>query len=204
MTSELLPSEREILHWLRQTIKHVYNVEYFLCRLDIGEGDPQRPHDIVGEGNKFEWEVIKGLSLQYRNSDKDFFKKYIKPAIDRHEIQYHHIKFNQPNPEATDDDMKLGAVDAICSRREPDREYQGGQHTYEQIEEIIHSNPPHKIPWLKMMLPKMKTMHQPDLEVLSNLDNIPNIGIPIEMNDAILARIQETFNMLRVDHGYNI
>src|SRR3989344_2312013 len=111
---EIVPTTPEIKHWLVSTLRHVSQVEYYLDALNLGEKDPQRPHDIVGDYNKFSWPVIKGLALQDRSTDPDFFEDHVLPSINLHRKgQYHHQMWNFNNPKAAPEDMKVGAVDTI-------------------------------------------------------------------------------------------
>ena len=61
MNPDLRPSPQEVRNWTLYTLKHSCQVEYYLTKLNLGSKDPQRPHDIVGEGNKYSWPVIKGI-----------------------------------------------------------------------------------------------------------------------------------------------
>jgi len=208
MTDILVPTADEVHQWLLDTVKHALHIEYFLHQLGLGDKDPERPHDIVGKGNKFEWEVIKGFALQYRQP-KVNFQIHIMPALERHRIQYHHQKWNNPDPNdetkyishATPDDMKVGATDAICSLLE-NREYQGGTHTYDTIVEVAGENNPHKTPWMLEIIPEMRKLQQPNLSLITNLERFPKIGVPNETYDIIADRIQETLKMLRSDPAY--
>lgn len=83
MPVELIPTENEIKTWLVSVLQHSCHVEYFLKKLGIGSNDSERPHDIVGPGNKYEWGVMKGLALQYRNPKPDF-QIYILPSLNLH------------------------------------------------------------------------------------------------------------------------
>ena len=202
-TIEETPKRHEIEAWLLGTIRHVQHVEYFLERLQIGKEDPQRPHDIIGYGNKFELEVIRGFALQYRDRSPEFFNCYVAPSLERHRCQYHHQKWNNLNPNATDEDMKVGAVDAICSLLEPDRAYQGGKHTHSQIDELIVKNPEHKRPWLKHIHTETQRIEEPNIRRITNLRNFPNIGINADNYDTLRARVNDTLKMLK-EHGYKL
>ncbi|MBI2482967.1 hypothetical protein HYV74_02175 [Candidatus Uhrbacteria bacterium] len=59
----LLPTVDELRWWMLHTVQHVYRVEYYLRELGLGAHDPERPHDIVGTGNKFEWQVASGFAV---------------------------------------------------------------------------------------------------------------------------------------------
>ena len=113
--TEIKPTSKEIGDWLLSTVRHSAQVEYYLNKLNWGINDPNRPHDIVGPGNKFSWPVLKGLALQHRSEDPEFFIKNVLPSIEIHRQQFHHQKWNLPNSQATEDELMVGAVDAICS-----------------------------------------------------------------------------------------
>jgi len=198
------PTVDEVEKCLLSTVKHVLNVEYFLKELEIGREDPERPHDIVGSGNKFEWRVIRGLAIQGREFTPAYFDTHIFPSINIHRLQYHHRKWNMPNPNSTDDDMKLGAVDTICSLREIDREYKGDVPSYGVIGDKAISNPAHKTPWIEQLIPEMEKIKQPDLHLVVSLNNIPNLGIEPEYYDALVGRVQETIILLKEEHGLTI
>lgn len=176
MENQIKPITKEIERWIFETVKHSNHVEYYLNELGLGERDPERPHDLVGPGNKLEWDIIKGMALNYRTPKVDFIK-YILPSIEIHRQQYHHRMWNYPNPKATKEDMFVGAVDAVCSLLE-NRDYQGGSHNWEKIEDIlINRNPPHKIESVKLILPKMRKVPLPNLEDIPNVFILPNIGV---------------------------
>lgn len=198
---KLQPTHNEVARWLLAMTTHALHIEYYLQELQIGSEDPQRPHDVVGVGNKFEWDVIKGFALQYREPKVDF-ERYIRPSLERHRCQYHHQIWNKPLDGAPYDAMKLGAVDAICSLLEPDREYQGGVHTFDQIERIAEGNCAHKAPWMKMLVGEFREVRAPDLSLITGFDSIGNIGVGSEMYDTILERLFETTSQLR-ERGYD-
>lgn len=208
MNEILLPVENEVKIWLISTLQHTFHVEYFLEKLNLKSEDPERPHDLVGTGNKFEWDVIKGFALQYRNPKPDF-QNYILPALNIHRQQYHHRKWNDSDPAdktkpifgASEKDMLLGALDANCSLLE-NRGYQGGIHDYESVIEIAKKNPPHKTPWMLKIIPQMRALQQPNLEQITSLQGFPNIGIKEEVYNAIIARVNETIITLKEKQGY--
>ncbi|MFA6594297.1 MAG: hypothetical protein WCT16_03505 [Candidatus Buchananbacteria bacterium] len=199
----LLPTREEIIKWLLSTIQHSCHVEYFLEKLTLGNFDPERPHDLTGVGNKFDWDIIKCFALQYRNPKVDF-TTYILPALNLHRKQYHHRKWNDPNPEdtakqaldASDEDMLVGAIDACCSLLE-NRGYQGGMHDYDGVIEVALSNPPHKTPWMLDVIPRMRVIPRPEIELIQSLVVIPNIGINTRTFNAITSRTQEVVTQLK-------
>lgn len=209
MENELTPNTEEVRKWLVSTLQHSCHVEYFLWRMGIGgEYDDQRPHDLVGPGNKFEWDVIKGFALDYREPKVDF-KTYISPALDLHRQQYHHQKWNNPDPNnklspvvgASEDDMMVGAVDSVCSLLE-NRSYQGGIHDYDAVIEIAKKNPPHKAPWMLKVIPEMRQFRNPGIESIVSLKNFPNIGLDDLLYSIIQKRANETLEMLET-RGYS-
>jgi hypothetical protein len=205
----LRPNEEEVKKFLLGTVRHVQHIEYFLERMGLGLGqsrDPQRPHDIIGTGNKFSWPVISGLALQYRDSrhGNEIFKEHVLPSIEKHREQYHHQRWNQPCRHANALDMKLGAADAICSLREVDRTYNGGKHSYGEIGDIVREkSQAHTVPWIMDLIPVMREIPQPNLELITSLDNIPNLGVSAETYDIINERLQETLKMLKQEQNYN-
>ena len=193
----LSPSESEIKRWLRDTIRHCWHIEYYLERLQTGHGDIQRPHDIMGLGNKLEWDAIRGFALQYRG--QEFFESHVLPSLKFHRQQHHHCAWNDYNPTASVDAMRLGATDACCSLLEP-RGYQGGCHTWEELHDISIKNPIHKVAWMLLIAQEMKKIEKPDISAIT-LDHIPRGGISAESCDIIEGRIQQTLSMLKKDHG---
>jgi hypothetical protein len=192
------PTEEEINRWVLDTIRHAWHIEFYLQRLQIGRSDIQRPHDIVGLGNKLEWPAIRGFAMQYR-SGKDVFKTYVLPALEYHRQQFHHLAWNNFNPTASVDAMRLGAVDAVCSLLEP-RDYQDGCHTWPQIRDISLKNPIHKVAWMLLLSQEMEAIEKPNIEEIT-LKTIPTEGITPESQEAIRERIFETTTMLKRDHG---
>ena len=69
----LEPTDKEIQAWLKSALEHVLSIEYYLHQLKVGKEDPQRPHDIVGPGNKLEWPVLRGFAIQYRDRASEIF-----------------------------------------------------------------------------------------------------------------------------------
>jgi hypothetical protein len=199
------PTPDEIKRWVTDTIRHSWHIEYYLQRLQVGVADLQRPHDIIGFGNKLEWPAIRGFAMQYRFKEKepdDFFSTYVLPALWYHRQQDHHVAWNEFSPSSSVDSMKLGAVDACCSLLEP-RGYQGGCHTWDEIEDISLKNPIHKTPWMLLMAQEMKKVEKPILTPIT-LTNVPRKGLTPESHDIITGRISETLAMLKQDHNITL
>ena len=191
------PTAEEVKTWILGTIRHVINVEYFLHLLELGKADPERPHDLVGPGNKLEWDVIKGFAVQYRSKDPTFFNAQVRPSLVLHRQQYHHTKWNEANPLSTEDDLRVGAIDALSSLMGSDRVYQGGAHSPEQILQIIEKNPPHKRPWLKAMLQVLMRVQPLDLKTIINIHKIANPGVPQAIIDGIQNQIDRAVISLK-------
>lgn len=197
----VLPTKTEIYRWILETATHAYHIEYFLQALQVGSEDPDRPHDIVHDYNKFEWEAIKGFALQYRENADQLYKDEIMASRTFHRRQYHHQMWRQPSPTVSADARKLSAVDAICSQLEP-RGYQGGVHTYPQIKKIITNSKPHQIPWMQEAIADMEKIRPPNLAEIISFSKIPTEGITAETYDIILGRVHQTLQQLQRDHGY--
>ncbi len=193
---DLEPTQEEIETWLTSTLRHACRVEFFLHQFTLGHSDPQRPHDLVGTGNKFSWPIIQGLALQYRN-DPDLNQAYVEPAVRYHrKYQYHHQRWNNCHPSATPEEMMLGAIDTICSHLE-DRKYQGGAKTLEEIQQLVRNKPRHEVKdkWLVEMIPRMMKVKTPEFGIIQ-LHEIPNIRLPQETYITIVERVEETLDML--------
>jgi hypothetical protein len=203
------PTPAEIRQWISETVRHAWHIEYYLQELQVGVADIQRPHDIVGIGNKFEWPCIRGFAMQYRGyklankADRDaHFEKYTLPALKFHRQQDHHKSWNQYYPNASVDAMQLGAVDACCSLIEP-RDYQGGCHTFDEVEAVAMKNPIHKVAWMLLMSREMERIAKPHIEKITLL-KLPGKGISPESRDIITGRVEETIKMLKQDHGIQL
>ncbi len=211
--TDFKPTLKEIKNWLLSTIRHSCLVEYYLHKLNWGNNDDERPHDIIGDGNKFSWPVLKGLSIQDRSEDPEFFIKHILPSIELHRQQYHHQKWNLPSLHDNPEDMEIGAIDAICSLLGY-RKYQGGTHTLKEIPEIIKKNQserinllwtlePERARWMWRAYLHMKKIPMPNVKAIKSLKNIPNIGIPKKTHEKIISRLDETIKILK-KQGYDL
>jgi hypothetical protein len=202
MEESVEPTTDEIRHWLLSSLRHSCQVEYYLHRLNLGQRDPQRPHDIVGSGSKYSWSVIEGLALQYRSDDPEFFERRVLPSIEKHRRnQYHHQKWNYREPPLTVEDMKVGAIDALCSLLD-DRRYQNGSHTFEDIIYVIKKNDPYMVKWMWMVYSQMREIPAPDLGAIGSLHSFPNVGISEEMHRRAIELTAEAVEMLRREHRY--
>ena len=191
---KLRPTEDEIGEFMLSMLQHSCHVEYFLREFGLKTDDPERPHDLAGAGNKFEWDVMRGLALQYRKPEVDF-GQHILPSLNIHRGQYHHRKWNGAGtsgklsfgPGATLDDMWVGAIDAVCSHRE-DRKYQGGALSYDDIYELAEKE---RNAWMLTAIPEMRQVRQPNLGLIGSLGSFPNIGLDEDMHGRIVRRVNE-------------
>ncbi len=202
ITTIVNPTTETIRRNILGITRHVCLIEYYLHHLQTGTDDPERPHDIVGANNKFELDYLLQTAMQYEGTPGQHCQ-IIQLAVGRHRNQYHHQKFQLPNPAATPSDMELGAIDAICSMLEPDREYQGGAHTYQNIATMISAHQGHKTPSMQWALREMQQLETPNVLEITDLDHIKNFGIPASVHDIITGRVQETLRLLH-EAGYTI
>ncbi len=135
-------TEEEVRKYAGSTWEHSKSVHYYLDQLGISiknfkeQHEIETPHDLAGEGNKLEWEVMHGLA--YAEKDTPEKKEIFQNALKRHRIQMHHKMGNNPN--SPDEWFMYWAIDAVCSLLE-NRTYQGGVHDWKKIQKIISSNP---------------------------------------------------------------
>ena len=205
----------EMKRHVAETIRHSAHVEYYLEHLGLGKDDPQRPHDIVGSGNKLEWEVAKGMFLLYANPKPDF-NDYILPSIEKHRRgQHHHQMWNlpdpsdssRPNPKASINDLLVGAVDAVCSMIES-RVYAGGKdqneengkpYSWEDIEaDGLAKFDPHKRPYVAVIVQQMKALPRLDVgEIKMNLGQLCLSLAPDQIMYAQVGLSKEWYNRMQ-------
>jgi len=199
-----LPNSLEVFEFMLSTLRHSTNFHYYATHYGIGLKDPERPHDLVGSGNKYEWEVIRGLALMFREgSSESPLQELIYASRERHRKQYHHVKGNgdRPNPNATEEDMKVWALDTACAILE-NRPYDIPVHDYEEVSRRFNTFPEHKRKWAGRIIPKIRALPQPKLELITNLNDFPKIdGISDDIYDAIVERTRSAVKMLR-ERGY--
>jgi hypothetical protein len=200
----VLPTVKEVERWVNEVVIHSNHIEYYLNNLGLGDNDPERPHDLVGRGNKLEWKTVKGLTLTYRGCDVDF-EKYILPSIEFHRQQYHHRMWNKYNTEANEEDRFVGAVDAACSLLE-NRVYSGGKkqedlgrkHGWGELKEkLIGDNPKYKSGPANFIVPRMQALPRPKLGLIKDIFDFPNIGIREDIYLKMRERIDEGVKNLR-------
>lgn len=215
MKNLILPNNNEVKRWMKDVVRHSNHVEYYLSELGLGERDNERPHDLVGKYNKFDWEVLRGLSLAYRKIEgtefgkKKFFDEQIFPSIELHRNQYHHQMWNNPNPKAKDRDLFVGVVDTVCSMLEKrvysgDDEGHGRKKSWSIIEDVLYNkSPEYKSSATKIIFPELREITRPKLSKIKNVYDFPNIGIDSSIYDKMKIRINETaFDLER--RGYSL
>lgn len=206
MVEKPLPTAQEVWDVTLSTLRHSCQVEYYLHVLELGKNDPQRPHDITGMWNKFSWEVMRGLAVQYRPQTEyepeEYFRLFVLPSIELHRTQHHHRMWNAHNPDATEDDLLVGALDALCSRLD-DRPYQGGAMTFDELVEAISENEPWRVGYLHRVRAMMMQHPKPPIDRITTLRRFPNVGLPVptyievqQITSETLRRIQRTYPQL--------
>lgn len=206
------PSAEEIRSWLLETLRHSCQMEYYLDILGFGNRDSDRPHDIEGEHNKLEWEIIKGCAFAYRNGLSDEEREEIKhnivfPTVNIHRLQYHHVMWNEYNEDATREDLMFGALDTVCALLENRPYYTKRAESPEEVSEnaeklITSSNRIIKIPWIRAMAKEIKDIKRPEIYSIESLTDFPNIGIRKATYEQIADRMQSCLRMLKDEHGY--
>lgn len=194
-----------------EIVKHTMHFHYYTTAFRVRCYDPEWPHDICGIGNKFEWDVFRGLSLGFvlpgDVADTEvYFQENILPAIKRHRRQHHHQMWNGnnglPKDESSTDDLICGAIDAICSMRE-DRCYERRRYTYSRVIRRANSNPDVCRKWLLAMADKMQTKSAPELDRIVNPLDFPNIGVEKFIFKQVRQCIQKVVSMLN-GKGYHL
>lgn len=212
---DLIPTTAEIINAVLFAERHCFHKMHYSESLQCGLNDPQNPHDLVGFGNKLEWEVLSGLAFQIRREEEGYFtifKKYVKPAIERHRLyQYHHQKWNEPNDNATDDDMKSGAIDFVCSileNRPYNKPIENGYNPFIDVKEKIEEAKgvekyKHQIKWMEKMVLSMEELPLFPLYKINSIYVTPkNPGVSNETYDKIIALTHECIEILKRDHNY--
>ena len=143
------PTIDEISAHVRHAIRHSMRVHFYLNEIGLEINDGELPHDLTGIGNKLEWEVIRGFA--FREKDTEEKERIFQESLKRHRMQRHNRMWNSQNEDATEKDLRYGAIDSIVYLLE-NRGYQGGCHTIGKIEEKILCNPKYKQKWMYLAL----------------------------------------------------
>ncbi len=200
--TDLIPTQEEVARFVLSTLRHSLRVEYYLNVFDIGHSDPQRPHDIYGNGNKFEWGVLGGLAME-TDVDSDLFKQRVLPAMEIHRhYQHHHRIWNNATNISPEDGLRIGALDALCSYLDS-RYYNGEVRAFDDLQGVINESDLFKRPWLSNIYHRMKKSGEIILDDVT-LDNIPNVGISSLLYEKIVDRVVSVREMLHDKVGYDI
>lgn len=223
--SELMPTTEEISKYILNKLNHSLVVEYFINFLKMGDYDRQRPHDLVGPGNKFVWAVMKRLSLQDRvDYSKDdyvndpIFKNYILKGIIFHRrYQGHHEGcgwnngvygngLNSCDIEGKDLSVYgVSGIDAIVSNMGEDRPWQSGEDIVKIINDTRKKGQPNKADVMEqlwfLMARHVGIAKSKELRSLSELsENVFNL--PLDIYDSIVQRTNYVLEML-THFGYS-
>jgi|GEM_PF-5870406 len=220
MFSELKPTEEEIIEYLVNMLKHSSSVEYYKDKIGIKTSDTQSPHDLAGDGNKLNWPILRGLAIENRSNDPEFFNEIVRPAIEYHrQMQHHHKKWDWPNAGANENDLKAGAVNSICKIIE-DCNYTLDPQTFEDSMEFVKRISPHQYVWMWRMYHEIERISPPEVKSIILMDRddedgiedkitltdsaiyIPNIGIHKEIHKRMIAFTKDAIEMLR-KFGYH-
>ncbi len=186
--------------YVLSTVKHSVQVEYYAHQLNVSSHDPERPHDLVGEGNKFEPEVMMGLAWEfhYPQLEPSSYFHNIEPSLRLHRRQFHHQKWNGEDLLEGEDHstLELCAIDALCALRE-NRGYQGGEHSDEEIFRMVQDNPFHKKLLLTLTLKKMQEVESPNLEMIQSPYDFSNPGLEERTYQRIKERAAEAMEWVR-------
>jgi hypothetical protein len=226
----LMPTETEVVSWLIETAQHSLNFEYYMQCLkedsffpyhDIfGVSDAQRPmHDMMGEGNKLVWEVIRGLALEKRLGidtpyKEEIEKTFFSSRLLHREGQTHH-RYNgntiitpETFPQLSAQEILYHrytrALDIICCNLEG-RIFD--KKSLNEIANSIENNP--QVKEDAFFLTRYMRKYEPlDLSKISSLSDIfskkPYEQIPDTYYDILRKRVGEAIADLNQNHGYNI
>lgn len=173
--------------WLRGTTEHCMRVEFFLNELSIHGTDLERPHDIVGEGNKFEKDIVLGMATQYREKRNILLTE----AIERHRKQFHHRVWGIEK--ATQDDKIIAVIDAICASLESQiyRPYQEEHGWYEILSRIKYQKSGEVKRLFTEITREMIKIGEPEVKI-PHLNNLVNPNLDHEVFNKIRERLNET------------
>ena len=209
MENQPKPSLGSIRKWHEAVLKHSMNVEFYTCKKSsvihypyniFNEMNKERPHDVAGDYNKLEPEIVRGLAMQFEEGGFGKYKDLIMAAVELHRNQLHHRIFNDPDSMAahkSEYDKFLCGLDAVCSLLEFDvRAYQGGTHSLDGIKEVITKNPEHKQPWMTMAFEHVAEIGPVNLGEIS-LGFQRNIGVPEDIYEEIIGKVKSSFDSYR-------
>lgn len=178
--------------WLKGTTEHCMRVEYFLKELGIKGTDPQRPHDIVGKWNKFEQDIVLGMSTVYLEQNNGLLAE----AIRKHRGQFHHRVWSV---ESTIEDKEINVVDAVCASLESSvyRPYQE-EHGWLEILEGVKTQKFGEVRRLfTEIVLEMRQIGEPEIEI-PHLRHLVNPDLDSDIFDRIRERVNQTLNIFEI------
>ena len=175
-----------------EVFRHIFHTHYYFEKGGVRLRADQDLHDkdkLLDEGIKgrLALEYCRGRA-GYENCD-DIIEDRIQLAVRKHRnSQYHHMiwagKIDNPRP----DDYMEGAIDIICTILEKRPYYARIGLSADSLEEIsdeperfilnfMNGDKVEKLPYVLQALSIMRDIKRPKLEIISSLENMPNIGI---------------------------
>lgn len=199
------PREHEIERWMLSTLNHSLRYEYYETIFKFrDENDSETPHDMGGKYNKFDWQVLRRMAMQYREDPFGFYHLLVKEGINLHRKQKHHDSWNNNRPRF-ENQMYGGAQDAILVYRDGDRPYNGDSHLLKNVRVAMFNSgrtKPFQEKPIDFVYNLMIKEKEPDLSNVS-LNLIPSLNLSVQMHNKILNRVNETLKMLR-KKGYDL
>jgi hypothetical protein len=196
-----------IRRYLIETKEHSLNFESVIFKKgweDITKIDYQRPHDMFGENNKCQLDILLAMQLQYLN-DPELNKLYVNPSLDRHRKQLHHLYYGDKDTEIKENTdigyIIIGATDSYCALREP-RFCFGGSHKPEEIKRLFSDNPPVKMVMAIYIQAEIEEIAFPDVHLSSVLDMPKELKISSTMADKTQDIIENRIYLLS-ELGYD-
>jgi hypothetical protein len=212
--TNIKPTAQEVVEYINFTRGHVAHVTLNLEAAQMTGKDPQGLHDIASSyigangkripihGNKFAYNVLRGLALEKRAKiDDHIYRDYLVPSINAHRADhYHHQQWLAKSH--SKDGIRIGAIDVVSALLE-NRYSNEGAFTPEQIKQMantIGSTKDHHDALL-WALDKVEKVDMPDFGSITLYSlPIPNLD-PIVARE-IQARTEETIEELILNHGY--
>jgi len=220
----LLPTEGAIRKHMIDTYRHVA-LYHSLTRRLIAAGElapevEEHLHDIEPEAggkleldqnnplegestNPFEPGVLFLMSFGYDNPSLYYGK--VKQGVNRHnENHHHHIMFNGKINEASEQDLKLSALDVVCCWIE-NRVYDPiTTLDWNGIEDRIKGNTgKHReaLDTIYRLIRPLGTL--PDLTSVGNLNHLPRLDMDLSIHKRVVQLFSKTEEQLRVRSAYN-
>ncbi|MBS3170164.1 hypothetical protein J4223_00095 [Candidatus Woesearchaeota archaeon] len=194
----MLAKKEELEKYLVATLRHSMEVHYYLAALNLHSLN--KIHDLEGLNNKFEIDVALRLALGFKNGNAETeFKQEIEIGKELHKKQKHHQILKTSNLDINEYSESL--VDAICAAKE-ERSYHK-KRTWDEILKNIESELPEKK--LKALvidlIKRMRRIAEPDVSLITNLRNFPNIGLEEKLYRRFRVRCAEALEVFQKELG---